>query len=50
LIEVLPDAGRTSAASHDLRVSLLVLATTVLLAAAGLVLERAGIDPMHRGS
>jgi hypothetical protein len=49
LIEVIPDAGRTSAAGHDLRVALLVLAATAVLAAAGLALERAGIDPMHRG-
>jgi len=49
LIEVVPDSGRTSAAAHDLRVGLAVLGLTVLLAAAGLVLERAGIDPMHRG-
>ncbi|MEO9239299.1 MAG: DUF3180 domain-containing protein [Jatrophihabitantaceae bacterium] len=50
LIEVIPDASRTSAAGHDLRVALLVLAGTVLLGAAGLLLERAGVDPMHRGS
>jgi hypothetical protein len=49
LIQVLPDAGRTSAAGHDLRVGLVVLVVTVLLALAGLTLERAGIDPMHRG-
>jgi hypothetical protein len=49
LIEVVPDSDRTSAASHDLRVGLVMLAVTVLLAVAGLVLERAGIDPMHRG-
>ncbi|HJQ02857.1 MAG TPA: DUF3180 domain-containing protein [Jatrophihabitans sp.] len=49
LIEVLPDSGRTSAAAHDLRVGLAVLFATALLAAAGLLLERAGIDPMHRG-
>lgn len=49
LIQVLPDSGRTSAAAHDLRVSLLVLAATAALAVAGLVLERAGIDPARRG-
>ena len=49
LIEVVPDSGRTSAAAHDLRVGLVVLVVTVLLAVAGLLLERAGIDPMHRG-
>ncbi|MFL6161565.1 MAG: DUF3180 family protein [Jatrophihabitantaceae bacterium] len=42
---VLPDAGRTTAAAHDLRVGLVLLAATVLLLAAGLGLERAGADP-----
>lgn len=45
---VLPDAGRTTAAGHDLRVGLVLLAATMLLLAAGLVLERAGVDPSHR--
>ena len=45
---VLPDAGRTAAAGHDLRVGLVLLVVTVLLLAAGLVLERAGVDPAHR--
>jgi hypothetical protein len=48
VVKVLPDSGRTSAAGHDLRVGLVVLAATVLLAGAGLLLERAGIDP-NRG-
>jgi hypothetical protein len=48
VVKVLPDSGRTSAAGHDLRVGLVVLAATVLLAGAGLVLERAGIDPNRR--
>ncbi|HET6210323.1 MAG TPA: DUF3180 domain-containing protein [Jatrophihabitans sp.] len=48
VIQVLPDSSRTSAAGHDLRVGLVVLLATVLLAAAGLLLERAGIDP-NRG-
>jgi len=42
---VLPDAGRTSAAGHDLRIGLLLLAVTVLLVVAGLLVERAGVDP-----
>ncbi len=42
-----PDAGRTTAASHDLRVGAVLLAVTLALLAAGLVLERAGIDPGH---
>jgi hypothetical protein len=45
LFTVLPDAGRTSAAAHDLLVSVILLVSTVALTAAGLVLERAGIDP-----
>ena len=44
---VLPDAGRTPAAGNDLRVGLVLLAVTGLLLAAGLALERAGIDPAH---
>jgi hypothetical protein len=48
VIQVLPDSNRTSAAGHDLRVGLVVLLATALLAAAGLLLERAGIDP-NRG-
>jgi hypothetical protein len=44
---VFPDAGRTTAAGHDLRVGLVLLVATVLLLLAGLVLERAGIDPSH---
>jgi len=45
---VLPDAGRTTAARHDLQVALVLLVVTVLLLVAGLLLERAGIDPGHR--
>ncbi len=47
LIEVIPDAGRTTAAAHDLRVGVALLVCTLLLTGAGLVLERAGIDPGH---
>ncbi|HEU5271920.1 MAG TPA: DUF3180 domain-containing protein [Jatrophihabitans sp.] len=45
---VWPDAGRTTAARHDLQVGLVLLAVTVLLLVAGLLVERAGIDPGHR--
>lgn len=45
ILRVFPDAGRTSAASHDLIVGVILLASAVALIAAGLVLERAGIDP-----
>jgi hypothetical protein len=42
---VLPDASRTVAAAHDLRVGVALLIAALLLAAAGLTLERAGLDP-----
>lgn len=45
---VAPDARRATVAAHDLRVGLVLLAATLLLTAAGLVLERAGVDPGHR--
>jgi uncharacterized protein DUF3180 len=45
LAKVLPDASRTSAAAHDLRVALIVLGSGAVLTAAGLVLERSGLDP-----
>jgi hypothetical protein len=46
-VKVFPDSNRTSAADHDLRVALTVLVVSVGLVAAGLWLERAGIDPGH---
>jgi hypothetical protein len=45
ILTVFPDAGRTSAAGHDLLVGVILLASTIALTVAGLVLERAGIDP-----
>jgi hypothetical protein len=45
LIRVAPDAGTVEAASHDTRVASFLVGASVLLAVAGLVLERAGIDP-----
>ncbi|HEX2902395.1 MAG TPA: DUF3180 domain-containing protein [Jatrophihabitans sp.] len=45
---VLPDARRTAAAGHDLRVALVVLVVSAALVATGLSLERAGIDPARR--
>jgi hypothetical protein len=42
---VLPDAGDVTAAAHDARVGALLLASCVLVVIAGLLLERAGIDP-----
>ena len=45
ILRVFPDAGRTNAASHDLIVAVILMASTIALVGAGLVLERAGIDP-----
>jgi hypothetical protein len=45
LVRVLPDAGQVRAAADDARASALLLAGCVLIVAAGLILERAGIDP-----
>ena len=47
-VKVLPDANRTNAADHDLRVAVAVFIVSLALVAAGLWLERAGIDPGHR--
>jgi hypothetical protein len=47
IAKVLPDANRTSAAQHDLEVGLSLLVVAIALAVAGLVLERAGINPNH---
>ncbi|MCW2496669.1 DUF3180 family protein [Jatrophihabitans sp.] len=45
LFRVLPDAGTVRAAAHDARVGALLLAASLLTAVAGLLLERAGLDP-----
>ena len=45
LVRVLPDAGDVRAAADDARAAVLLLAGCVLLVVAGLILERAGIDP-----
>jgi hypothetical protein len=45
LARLLPDAGTVRAAAHDAKVGGLLLAAAVLLVGAGLLLERAGIDP-----
>lgn len=45
LIRVAPDAQRVRAAANDTRVAVVLLITAVALVAAGLFLERAGIDP-----
>jgi Na+/H+ antiporter NhaD/arsenite permease-like protein len=45
LARTLPDAGNVTAAAHDVRAGAFLLAACVLVVVAGLVLERAGIDP-----
>lgn len=45
ILRVAPDAGRVRAASSDLRVAITLFVVCGLLLAAGLILERAGIDP-----
>lgn len=45
LFRVVPDADSVSSAAHDTRVGVLLLGAAILVAAAGLLLERAGIDP-----
>jgi hypothetical protein len=47
-VKVLPEANRTNAADHDLRVAVAVFIVSLALVASGLLLERAGIDPGHR--
>lgn len=45
LARVLPEAGTVRAANSDTRVGVLLLGSSILVGVAGLVLERAGIDP-----
>lgn len=45
LARVLPEAGTVTAAAHDARVGGLLVGAAILVSAAGLLLERAGIDP-----
>ena len=45
LVRLLPDVTDVDAAAHDAKVGLLLLLASALLVAAGLLLERAGIDP-----
>ena len=45
LIRTLPEASTVHAAAADARVGGVILGVTLLLIAAGLLLERAGIDP-----
>jgi hypothetical protein len=48
IVRVLPDARMVKAAGNDLRVGVLLLVAALMLVGAGLVLERAGIDPNNR--
>lgn len=49
LVRVAPHAAAVTAASNDTTVSGVLLGSCILLMAAGLILERAGIDPSsHR--
>ena len=45
LARVFPEAGDVRAAANDTRVGLLLLGSAILVTVAGIVLERAGIDP-----
>lgn len=45
LARVLPEAGTVEAAAHDGRVGSLLLGASLLVVVAGLLLERAGVDP-----
>ena len=46
--KLLPSSGQDNTAGGDLRVGYLLLVCTAGLLVAGLVLERAGVDPGHR--
>jgi Protein of unknown function (DUF3180) len=48
-IRVVPDAGRVRAAANDVRVSIFLVIGAGLLVAAGLLLERSGVDPGSDG-
>jgi hypothetical protein len=48
VVKLLPSSGESNTAGSDLRVGYLLLAVSAVLLIAGLVLERAGIDPGHR--
>lgn len=45
LVFLLPDTGDLDAAARDVQVTAVVLFVAILMVAAGLLLERAGIDP-----
>ncbi|MCW2645944.1 MAG: hypothetical protein QOF87_3941 [Pseudonocardiales bacterium] len=45
LVRVIPDAVTVRSAANDTRVGIFLLVASVLLVGAGLLLERAGVDP-----
>ena len=45
LVRVIPDASTLRAAANDTRAGIALLAASLLVCVAGLVLERAGVDP-----
>jgi hypothetical protein len=47
IAKVIADAGRATAAEHDLRVGLMVAIASIALVGAGIAVERAGVDPNH---
>ena len=47
LIRVIPEAETVRAASHDTRAGAFLLGAAILIVIAGLLLERAGLDPNH---
>jgi hypothetical protein len=47
VVKLLPSSGQSNTAGNDLWVGYLLLASTAVLLVAGLVLERAGVDPGH---
>jgi hypothetical protein len=47
LARLLPDVGTVTVAQHDATVAGLLLAASLLLVIAGLLLERAGVDPAN---
>ena len=47
VLKLVPSSGEANTAAHDLRIGYLLLLVTAVLLAAGLLLERAGVDPQH---
>jgi hypothetical protein len=45
IVRLIPDVRTVAAPAHDARVGTLLLGASILLVVAGLLLERAGVDP-----